>query len=87
MEKKDVGMGLLGKKKQSPLHSFPGSKSRDEFWLLGGYRWVEKCWKRITSGPERLRTRALMSYENFPMYAHYGHVGAIPTCVESLPTL
>ena len=29
--------------------------------------------------PEKLTARAFVSYDGFPMYAHYGQVGAIPT--------
>ena len=43
------------------------------------YRWIEKRSKRIAMCLERLRTRVLESLEGFPMYAHYGRVGAIPT--------
>ena len=44
-------------KNKSPLHPFPGSKSRDAFsYVLGGYHWVKKCWNRIARCPERLRT-------------------------------
>ena len=39
----------------------------------------KKRLNRIAMYLERLRTRALRSLEGFLMYAHYGHVDAIPT--------
>ena len=41
------------------------SKSIDVFYLLGGYRWVDKHWNRIARGPERYRTRAFESLQGF----------------------
>ena len=43
---------------KSTIRPLSVTKSRDVSYILGEYRWVDKCWNRMARGPERYRAQA-----------------------------